>query len=131
MKDKWAETLLKRFEGREDLGKSGLYEKYFRSQGLDEKVVKECFEEIEFNYCIPVGVLRPEDKLTRLTEAVPTNNPFRWLFWRSRSEFREADLMEELDIQLRKHGTFDEWKIINTFEDLVRAWCGEKPKINE
>ncbi len=126
MRDKWAETLLKRFEGREDLGKRGLYEKYFESQGLDEKDVWECFEEIESNYSIPVGILRPEDSLTKLTERVSTNNPFMWFWWLGRNEFSDDSLIEELGIRMRRYGTFDEWKVINTFEDLVRAWCGQK-----
>lgn len=102
MTDKWVETLLKRFEGRKDLGKKGLYEKYFKPQDLAEKEVMECFDEIEFDYRIPVGILRPEDNMTKLTEAVSTNNPFKWLFWRSRSEFREADLMDEFECKIEK-----------------------------
>jgi hypothetical protein len=127
MRDKWVEEILKRFGGREDLGKRGLYEKYFKSQNLDEKEVLECFEEIESNYNIPVGVLRPDDSLTKLTERVSTNNPFKWFWWLGRNEFSDDSLIEELGIRMKEQGVFDDWKIINTFEDYVRAWCGQKP----
>jgi hypothetical protein len=127
MKDEWTEELLKRFEGREDLGKRGLYEKYFKSQNLDETEVWKCFEEIESDYNISVGLLRPEDKLTKLTERISTNNPLKWFQWLGKNEFSDDSLIEELGIRMRNHGTFDDWKIINTFEDYVRAWCGKKP----
>lgn len=129
MKDKFVEKLLDRFEGREDLGYKELYEKYFEPQGLSEENVMECFKEVEFNFHIPVGILRPTDNMAKLTERVTTNNPFIWFWWLGRNEFRGDDLLDELNIRLRKYGTFDDWgKVINTFEDLVRAWCGEKPK---
>lgn len=128
MKDTWAETLLKRFEGRENLGKRGLYEKYFEAEGLVEKEVIGCFEEIELGYNIPVGVMRPNDKITKLTERVPASNPFQWFWWLGRNEFSDDSLLEELNIRLKRYGTFNDWKVIQTFEDLVRAWCGEKPK---
>lgn len=128
MRDKWAEEILKRFEGREDLGAKGLYEKYFKHQGLKESDVMECFEVIVFFYPIPIGFLRPIDSMNRLTKAVSTNNPLKWLFWRSRSEFSEGDLYEDLDSKLLEHGTLDDWeKIIVTFNDFVLAWCGKKP----
>ena len=87
-----------------------------------------CFEEIEVSFNIPVGVLRPEDNLKKLTDRVPTNNPFKWFWWLGKNEFSDQNLLEELGIRMRRHGIFNDWKIINTFEDLIRAWCGEKPK---
>jgi hypothetical protein len=128
MRDKWAEKLLLRFKDREVLSKMELFDKHFASMGLSESDAMECFDEVEFDYSIPVGVLRPDDKITKLTEAVTTSNPLRWLFWRSRSEFREDDLLAELRVRLRKHGTTNDWKMIDTFGDLVRAWCGKRPK---
>lgn len=128
MRDKWAEKLLKRFEGRENLGKRKLYEKYFKPQGLNEKEVMECFEEIELGYSIPVGLMRPDDKMSKLTERVPASNPFQWFLWLGKNEFSDDSLLEELNIRLKKYGTFNDWgKTIDTFNDLVRAWCGEKP----
>ena len=129
MRNKWAEILLKRFEGREDLGEKRLYEEYFKFQGLNEKEVMECFEEIELSYNIPIGVMRPDDAMTKLTARVTTSNPFQWFWWLGKNEFSDDSLLEELNIRLKKYGTFNDWgKSINTFGDLVRAWCGEKPK---
>jgi hypothetical protein len=127
MRDEWAENLLKRFEGRKELGKKELYEKHFKSQNLDEKEVMECFEEIELGYNIPAGILRPEDNLTKLTNRVTTNNPLKWFWWLGKNEFSDDSLIEELGIRMKKHGTFSEWKVIETFDDLVQAWCGQKP----
>lgn len=126
MKDRWTESILSRFQDRQVLTDKELYDEFFASLGLPEKDVMECFKEIEFDYSIPVGVLRPEDELAKLTEAVRTKNPLKWLFWRSRSEFREAELMDELGIRLKRHGTVQDWKVIHTFGDLVLAWCGKK-----
>jgi len=128
MKDKWTKTLLKRFEGREDLGKKGLYEKFFEPQGLAEKEVMECFEEIELGYPIPVGILRPTDKMSKLTDRITTNSPFKWFWWLGKNEFSNDALLEELNIRLKKYETFNQWSVIETFEDLVHAWCGQKPK---
>lgn len=127
MKDEWTEALSNRFKGRKDLGKKGLYEKFFKPQGLVEKEVLECFEEIELCYPIPAGVLRPADKMTKLTDRITTNNPFKWFWWLGKNEFSDDSLLEELKIRLKKYGTFNEWSVIETFEDLVRAWCGQIP----
>jgi hypothetical protein len=126
MNNKWAENILQRFEDRQILTNKELYDKFFSPMELPEKDVMECFEEIEFNYSIPIGVLRPEDELIKLIEAVSTRNPLRWFFWRSKSEFREADLMDEVRIRLNRYGTSADWNVINTFQDLVLAWCGRK-----
>ena len=127
MNDRFKEALLSRFEGRNDLGHRGLYEKYFKSQGLPEDEVVKCFKEVEFNFHIPVGILRPNDDMSKLMERVTTNSPLVWLWSLGRNEFRGDDLLEELNVRLTKYGTFDDWQVINSFDDLVRAWCGHKP----
>lgn len=127
MKDEWAGTILKRFEGRENLGKEELFRAYFEPQGLNEKDVLECFEQIEAGYLIPVGVLRPDDSLSKLTERVTTSNPLKWFCWLGRNEFSDDDLSAELRIRLTRYGTQNEWDAIDTFQDLILAWCGEKP----
>ena len=42
MKNTWLNEILKRFPDREDLGKSGLYDRYFRAKGLPLDSVLEC-----------------------------------------------------------------------------------------
>ncbi len=122
-----ASVLLERFRGREDIGKSGLYNEYFEPLGFTKNDVFECLQEIELGYEIPPGILRPDDCLSKLNERVEANNPVEWFWWLGKNEFGADGLTEELQIRLRKHGTWDEWKEINTFGELVRAWCGEKP----
>ena len=86
--------MLKRFEGREDLGKEGLYKTYFEPLGLDKSEVLKCLEEIELGYEIPPGVLRPEDSMSKLNERVPTKNPIEWFLWLGRNEFAADGLVE-------------------------------------
>ena len=50
-----AKVLLERFQGREDLGKIGLYDTFFRPLGYDEAAVQECLDEVELGYGIPPG----------------------------------------------------------------------------
>jgi hypothetical protein len=126
--NKRSSILLKRFEGRKDLGKEGLFETFFKPIGLDKKDVLECLDEIELGYEIPPGVLRPEDSMSKLNERVTTRNPIEWFLWVGRNEFAGDDLLDELNRRLRKYGTFDDWgKTIQTFGDLVKAWCGKRP----
>lgn len=128
MSDAWRKQILARFEGREILSRSVLFEKFFKRLGLRESEVMECFDEIERDYSIPVGILRPDDSITKLTDPIPTNNPFRWFSWQPRSEFTHSELMIELGIKLKQHGTGRDWKFIDTFDDFVRAWCGQRPE---
>lgn len=121
------DLLIGRFEGREDLGREGLYVTYFEPMGLDRVAVLQCLDEIELGYEIPPGILRPEDSLEKLNERVSASNPIEWLLWLGRNEFSADDLQEELNIRLSKFGTTDDWERIDTFGDLIRAWCGEKP----
>lgn len=130
MKDKWAEKLRARFENREDLGKERLFKKFFESEGLDRNEAFLCFEEIEINFHIPAGILRPSDSLAKLTERVPASNPFEWFWWLGRNEFSDQGLLEELDVRMRRKGNFNDWKTIETFGDLVLAWCGKSPPID-
>lgn len=131
MDDQWSTEILKRFEGRKDLGKIGLYRQFFKPQGLAEEDVMKCFEEIEISYNIPIGVLRPEDSLTKLTARVETKNPILWFCWLGRNEFSDQSLMDDLYNRMKENGNFYEWKRINTFGDLLRAWCGKKPNTTD
>ncbi len=127
MNDEWTSAIRKRFEGREDLGKEGLYAQYFEPLSLDKKETLACFETIELGYGIPAGIMRPEDSLSKLTKRVETQNPLKWFWWLGKNEFSDDDLIEELQIRLDKYGTTNYWKRIETLEDLVSAWCGKKP----
>ena len=128
MKDRWAEKIRQRFADREDLGKEGIFEQFFEPAGLERTDVLSCFEEIELGFNIPVGILRPSDKLAKLTERVPASNPFEWFWWLGRNEFSDQSLLDELGARMRRAGTTNDWQLIETFGDLVCAWCGKKPK---
>ncbi len=123
----WRNEILKRFADREDLGKLGLYDRYFRATGLAQQSVVECLDLLEDELEIPPGILRPEDSLNLLFEPVESRNPFRWLEFQVRSGDRQGAISAELSDRLREYGTFDDWKTIATVEDLIRAWCGGKP----
>ncbi len=91
-------------------------------RGLDKNDVFSCFDVFEFDFDIPVGLLRPEDDLSLLTEPPRTANPIDLLF--GGIYFRGDDLAEELSIRLKRFGSENDWKSITTFDELVRAWCG-------
>jgi hypothetical protein len=122
------QKMLSRFEGRKDLGKSELYERYFKGEGLSLAEVIECLGLIESELGISAGVLRPEDKLDMLFEPVPTNNPLKWLTYQARAGDRQAEISYQLTKRLTRYGTFDDWTQIETIDDLVRAWCGKIPR---
>ena len=125
--DSWRDKILKRFPDREDLGKLGLYDRYFRAKGLKQQPVLECFDLLEAELQIRPGILRPEDSLDLLFEPVRSRNPFRWMEYHVRAGDRQGAISGELSDRLREFGTFDDWKTIATVDDLIRAWCGEKP----
>ncbi len=123
----WRVALLARFGDREDLGKAGLYHHYFGNQGLPENEVTECLDLLEEELTIPPGILRPRDSLDLLFEPVTSKNPFRWMEYQARAGDRQAVISSRLSDKLREYGTFSDWETIETVDDLVRAWCGEKP----
>ena len=123
----WRNEILKRFADREDLGKLGLYDRYFRTKNLGQQPVLECLDLLEDELKIPPGILRPEDSLNLLFEPIKSRNPFRWMEYQVRASDRQGAISSELSDRLHEYGTFDDWKTIATVDDLIRAWCGEKP----
>lgn len=119
-----------RFDNRELLGRDECYHLYFEPLGLTKEKVLECLELIEFEFEVPVGLLRPADKLSLLFAPVPTRNPFKELFYRMREEDSQSELNYQCSKRLREYGTLDLWKDIEieTIERFLRAWCGEHPK---
>jgi hypothetical protein len=77
MKNKWSEAFLLQFKAREDIGKEELYEKYFKKFGLGKSEVFECFKFIEDEIGVSVGILRPHDNLSKLTEPPQTGKFLR------------------------------------------------------
>ncbi len=124
----WRAALLSRFADREDIGKKELYRRYFAEAGLPEAAVLECLDLIELEYNFPPGLLRPEDKLTKLFEPVATKNPWRWLVYQVKEGDSQSEIEYELSKRQRQYGTIGTWSRLETVNDLIRAWCGQKPK---
>lgn len=120
----WHKTLLSRFADREDIGKEKLYEQYFSD--LPKTDVFEVFDLIEFEYEIPAGLLRPEDNLSRLFEPVKTRNPFKWLEYQVREADSRIEIINELVKREKQHGTYGDQSKIETIDELIYAWCGQK-----
>ncbi|MFX7540741.1 hypothetical protein ABTJ80_19705, partial [Acinetobacter baumannii] len=49
-------------------------------------------------------------------------------FTRFRAGDRENELTLQLSKRMRRHGVQGDWKRIDTVDDFIRAWCGQKPK---
>jgi hypothetical protein len=124
----WQASVLSRFADRNDIGKRGLYERYFSD--LPEPAVLECLALLEEEYSLPAGLLRPEDQLAKIFEPIPASNPWRWLVYRSREEDRQSEINYQLAKRQDRYKTRELWvlKGVNTLNDLIRAWCGQKPR---
>lgn len=123
----WHNAILSRFGKREDFGKDGLYKRYFKSDELPREAVLECFDLIESEYGISVGILRPDDVLTKLFEPVITRNPLKWLEYQLKAGDKQSELNYQLNKRLRKHNIFELVYPVITVDDFVHAWCGQKP----
>jgi hypothetical protein len=125
----WTSVMRSRFRDRELLSRDECYDLYFEPLGLPREKVLECLDLIEFEFEVPVGLLRPTDRLSTLFAEVPTKNPWKLLVYRMREGDSQSELNNELSKRLRRYGTLDLWKNIDieTIEPLLRAWCGERP----
>ncbi|MBK8812767.1 MAG: hypothetical protein IPN69_18840 [Acidobacteria bacterium] len=111
MPKKTYRNLPQKFSNRELLSRSELRERFFGDPSMDEDDIAECFDFFEFDFEFPVGYLRPEDDLSLLTEPPSSPNPLLLIF--GGNYFRGDDLLEELNIRLKRHGTKDDWKTVN------------------
>jgi hypothetical protein len=124
----WRNSIRRRFSDRIDIGKDALYTQYFMKDDLSRTEVLECLELIESEYELPAGLLRPEDSLLKIFEPVPAKNLWQWLVYQVREGDSQSELNYELEKRMLKHGTINDWHKFETVDDLVRAWCGKKPK---
>lgn len=127
----WTNVMRSRFVDRELLSRDECYNLYFGPLNLPKEEVLECLDLIEFEFEVPVGLLRPNDRLSVLFTRVPTKNPWKWLVYRMREEDSQSELNYRLSKKLRQYTTFEVWKNIHieTIEDLLRAWSGEHPTV--
>ena len=125
----WERALLERFSGRTNLSFDELFTRYFEPAGIPQQEVSECLRLLESEYGIPIGVLRPHDKLEKLFEPVTAKSPWQWLVFRTREGDRETEINYQLGKRMRKAGTISSWSHIKKFSDIsimdfVRAWSG-------
>jgi hypothetical protein len=124
----WKHALRSRFGDREDIGKDGFYDRYYSATTLPREALLELLELIEVEYDLSPGLLRPNDKLSKLLDPIPTRNPWRWLVYQARVEDRQSELNYRLAKRMHKYGTVGVWSKIETVDDLAHAWCGLRPK---
>ena len=123
---RWQDVIRSRFGEREDLGADELYEQYWAVTGLPKAKVLECLELIETEYQLAAGILRPEDSLDLLFDAVSTRNPLKWFLSQPAIEDRASEINHQLAKRMEESGTLGTWRSIETVDDLIRAWCGQK-----
>jgi hypothetical protein len=103
----WTRVMRSRFGSREMLSRDQCYEVHFAPLGLPKERVLECLDLIEVEFDVPVGLLRPTDRISLLFTPVPTKNPLKWLAYRGREEDSQSELDYELGKRLRRYGTLD------------------------
>jgi len=128
----WQKAIQNRFAGRENLHIDELYDRYFKLAGLRRDELFECLRLLEQEYKVPVGVLRPEDKLKKFFNPVKSKTPWQWVVYRTREGDSETEINYELGRRLRHYGTLRSWSHFKrygdlTISDLLRAWCGLTP----
>ena len=134
--DDWQQAIVQRFDGRENLGINELYNRYFKNAGLRKDEVVECLKLLESEYRVPAGILRPNDKLEKLFNPVRARTPWQWLVYRTREGDSETEINYELGKRMQRSGTVQSWSHIQRFgdltvSDLLRAWCGFTPTVEE
>ena len=123
----WYKTIRERFADRENLGEAGVYEQYWAE--FPEHLVMEFFELIEVEYQLPPGLLRPDDRVTKLLDPVKPTNSLKWLFYQTHTEDSASELSFQLGKRERAYGIQDAWNTseIVSVNDALRAWCGQFP----
>jgi hypothetical protein len=134
--DDWEQAIVRRFDGRENLAINELYNRFFKNAELRKDEVVECLKLLESEYKVPAGVLRPNDKLAKLFHPVRATTPWQWLVYRTREGDTETEINYELGKRMRRSGTVKSWSHIKRFgdltvSDLLRAWCGLTPTLEE
>lgn len=118
--------LLARFADRDELTADAAWTQYWSD--LPKESVLSALTLLHTEYGIPPGLLRPDDNLSRIFDTVPAGNPFSQIANQARAEDAQSEVNYELGKRMKRFGTLGTWKRIRTVGDLVRAWCGERPR---
>ena len=124
----WRHELRRRFADRDDIGKEAVYEQFFAADGLLREDVMALLDMIELEFDLSAGLLRPTDSLGKLSDPVRPRNLWQWMVFQVRPGDSQLAVDERLLKRLKRFGTKDAWKKMETIEDIVTAWCGHLPK---
>jgi hypothetical protein len=120
----WQEWIQERFGDRSTLSRDEAVRSFWSD--LPETELAEFFELIEDEYHLNVGLLRPDDKLDRLTAPIRTKNPLRWFLIEPRIEDAASELNFQLVKRADRAGLADHLPVF-TVGQYARVWCGLKP----
>jgi hypothetical protein len=127
----WRQGIRGRFSDRDDLERQVVYEWYWSD--LSKPAVTELFDLIETEYQHSPGLLRPEDATSKLLEPIKPVHWLKWIFYQAHTEDSASELSYQLGKRQHLHGTHYAWQRMGvvTIDDLVRAWCGQLPRLRE
>jgi hypothetical protein len=120
----WERAIRARFGDREDLGTAGVHTRFWPHLPRDQ--FDQLAQLLDAEYRIPVGLLRPEDALSKFSDPVPTRNPWRWLSYRTAEGDRWSEINYQLVHRLDRRGAPLPKPPAMTVDALVRVWCGEE-----
>lgn len=99
---------------------------------LDASEVAELFRVIEQAYEVPAGLLRVSDNIDLLVAPIKTKNLLQSWQYEIRAGDALLELQRYLHQRLKANGRTKQWSQIDTFGQLLEAWCGRAPnaKVN-
>jgi hypothetical protein len=117
----------RRFPGRTILSLDELYHQHFGGDALPRPDCDEVLTLLANELAMPVGLLRPNDKMAEILEPAHSGNPLRWIEEWTRAADGKSELNDRIRRRLSEKGTLDDWRELPTVGDVVRAWCGRMP----
>ncbi|MGH9409320.1 MAG: hypothetical protein ACRD1V_07680 [Vicinamibacterales bacterium] len=90
--------------------------------GITSQDVEKLAELLEVEIGIPVGLLRPDDRLSEVFAPFTVGNPVTWMMAEMRLEDGLTEVRHELFKRLTGRG--GPAPTLETVRDLFRAWCG-------
>jgi hypothetical protein len=119
----WERAIRERFGERDDLGIGGVWARFWSHLPAEE--FEELARLLQDEYGLQIGLLRPDDALSKLWTPVPTQNPLRWLQYRTAEGDRWSELNHALVRRCDRRRLPLPRPPAMTVDELVRAWCGE------
>lgn len=120
----WNTVLVARFGPREELPREELIHRVWGY--FDAKAVGELLDELEGEFLVPAGILRPDDPILWLLEPEPAGNWFMQLLNNGDAGSAEISLMEALEERLsseQRRRLLDTPQPLLTLGELAWVWC--------